>query len=65
MMGDWLITFEFNQLPVKQKTPFEEQWNFEEIRNGFWLDAQHRIVHEPRGVYWVPPSRILVIERLQ
>lgn len=65
MIGDFIITFEFNRQPKRLETPLETQWDFEEIRNGFWLDAQHVIVRENRGVYWVPPSRIMVIERRQ
>ena len=65
MVGDFTVVFEFNRTPRRLDTPLETQWDFEELRNGFWLDAQHTIVREPRGVYWIPPSRIIVIEKRQ
>lgn len=65
MIGDFKITYEFNRLPRQLQTPIESQYNFEELRDGFWLDAQHKLVREDRGVYWIPSSRIMIIERLQ
>lgn len=65
MIGDFKITFEFNRLPRQLQTPIEAQYDFKELNNGFWIDQQHQLVREDRGVYWIPPSRIMVIERLQ
>jgi len=61
-LGDWTITFEFNQRPRRIKTPFTEQWAFEEIKEGFWLNADHQLCRVGQGHYWIPPSRIMLIE---
>ena len=63
LIGDWTVIFEFNRQPMRLNTPFEEQWDFDKLKEGFWLDAQRQIVHEPRGVFWIPPSRIMMIEK--
>lgn len=62
-MGDWFITFEFNRMPRRIENPLEEQYALEELIGGFWLDANHRLVREPRGKYFIPASRIILIER--
>lgn len=64
MTGDFRITFEFNRLPRQLQTPMESQYDFKELSNGFWINEQHTLVREDRGKYWIPPSRIMVIERL-
>lgn len=63
--GDWRVTFEFNQRPRWVQTPLESQWTFEEIKDGFWLNADHKICRRSQGHYWVPPSRIMMIEPLE
>lgn len=60
--GDWIVTFEFNRLPRRLVTPFEAQWSFEDLKDGFWLSADHQICRKGQGHYWVPPSRIMLIE---
>jgi hypothetical protein len=64
-LGDWIVTFEFNRLPQRRQTPLESQWAFEEIKDGFWLNADHQICRQGQGHYWVPPSRIMLIEPLE
>lgn len=63
--GDWIVTFEFNRTPQRRHTPLESQWAFEEIKDGFWLNADHQICRMSQGHYWVPPSRIMLIEPLE
>lgn len=65
MIGDWVVVFEFNRTPRRLQTPFDSQWHFEELTSGFWLDASYELVREPRGVWWIPPGRIIMIEKVQ
>lgn len=65
MIGDWIITFELARGVRRIQTPLDRQWDFDELRHGFWLDANHNLTTENRGVYWVPPSQIKLIQRLQ
>lgn len=64
MMGDWIIVFKFNQQRRRVQTPMESQYHFEEVRDGFWIDEQHKLVRENRGKYWIPASQIEVIEKV-
>jgi len=61
-VGDWIVVFEFNQQPRRLQTPFEKQWNLNELKQGFWIDADHQLCHESQGRFWIPPSRIMWIE---
>lgn len=63
MLADWIVTFEFARQSRRVETPFESQWDFEELRNGFWVNEQYELVREPRGKYWIPPGRIMHIEK--
>jgi hypothetical protein len=63
--GDWTVIFEFNKLPQRRQTPLSEQWTFEEIKDGFWLNADHQLCRRSQGHYWIPPSRIMWIEPLE
>lgn len=65
MIGDFKITFEFSRTPRQIQTPIESQYDFTELKDGFWIDKQHQLVRADRGVYWIPAGRIMVIERLQ
>ncbi len=60
--GDWIVTFEFNQRPRRLETPFTEQWAFEDLKGGFWINADHQLCRVSQGHYWIPPSRIMMIE---
>jgi len=64
-LGDWKITYDLSGQPRRVENPLDTQWRFEELKDGFWIDAQYQLVREPRGVYWIPPGRILVIEKRQ
>ena len=63
MLGDFIIIFEYNRTPRRIQNPAEAQWDFEQIRDGFWVDKELQLVHERRGHYWIPPSRIILIEK--
>jgi hypothetical protein len=65
MIGDWVIVFMFSGQRRRLQTPIESQYEFKELSTGFWIDEQHQLVRENRGKYWIPPSQIEVIERLQ
>lgn len=60
--GDWIVTFEFNQRPRRLETPFTEQWTFEDLKGGFWINADHQLCRQGQGHYWIPPSRIMMIQ---
>ena len=61
--GDFTVTFEFNRVPRKVRTPDHEQWTFEDLKDGFWVMQDMRICRMSQGEYWIPPSRIILIER--
>ena len=64
MIGDWIVTFEFARQPRRVQTPFERQWEFNDIKDGFWITHEHQLCAESQGTYWIPPSRIIMIERV-
>ena len=65
MIGDFTITFEFNLQRNHIRTPLESQYDLDELKHGFWLDQNRNLTREDRGRWWIPPSRIVLIERLQ
>jgi hypothetical protein len=64
MTGDWIIVFNFSGSRRRVQTPIESQYEFKEVRDGFWIDEQHQLVRENRGKYWIPASQIEVIEKM-
>ena len=60
--GDYRVVFEFERRLVQLQTPFSEQWTFEQLANGFWIDEEPKLVRESQGKYWIPPSRLVRIE---
>ena len=64
MKGDWAVTFMFNRMPRRVQTPFAEQWDFNDLTEGFWINAQLELCRERQGGIWIPPSQILMIERV-
>lgn len=63
-MGDWRITFEFANRQRTISTPLEQRWAFEELRSGFWITRDFVLCPQSQGVYWIPPSRLIMIERV-
>lgn len=63
-LGDWEVVFEFNNTPRRVKTPLEKQWNLEDLKQGFWVTPELALCTESQGKYWIPPSRILYIEKI-
>jgi hypothetical protein len=63
-IGDWTVTFTFNRQPRRVQTPFTEQWDFNDLKEGFWINAQLELCRERQGGIWIPPSQILMIERV-
>jgi hypothetical protein len=64
MIGDWEIIFEFNNTPRRVRTPLEQRWNFDDLKQGFWVTPELKLCAESQGRYWIPPSRILYIENV-
>ncbi len=64
MQGDWIVTFMLARQPRKVQTPFERQWNFDDLKDGFWITHEHQICPVAQGAFWIPPSQILLIERV-
>ncbi len=60
--GDWIVTFEFNRQPRRSRTPDHEPWTFEDLKDGFWIQEDYRLCRINQGTYWIPPSRIMLIE---
>ena len=65
MIGDFIITFNFNREIKRIQTPAESQYNFNEIKDGFWLDQNRNLCREDRGKYWIPGGQIVTIEVLK
>ena len=64
MTGDWTVTFMFNRQPRRVQTPFSEQWDFNDLKEGFWITPQQELCRERQGSVWIPPSQIVMIERV-
>lgn len=64
MLGDWIIVFRFNTQRRRVQTPIESQYDFNELKDGFWIDENHKLVRESRGKYWIPPGQVDHIEKL-
>jgi hypothetical protein len=35
----------------------------EDLKDGFWITANHALCREAQGAYWIPPSQIVLIEK--
>ncbi len=62
MHGEFTVTFELNRVPRRLNTPDHEQWTLEDLQNGFWITRDHKLCRQSQGTYWIPPSRIILIE---
>ena len=62
--GDWEVTFEFNRQPRRAKTPDHEPWTLEDLKDGFWINEDYLLCRFPQGQYFIPASRVMVIERV-
>lgn len=61
--GDWLVTYELARQHRRAATPDHEPWTLEQLVDGFWLTDEHIICRPNQGRYFVPASRIILIER--
>ena len=62
-MSDWIVTFEFNRQPRRVRTPDHEPWTFADLTGGFWITQDFILCRMTQGKYWIPPARIVMIER--
>jgi hypothetical protein len=61
--GPFFVTFEIAGRPRRQPTPDHEHWSLDDLKNGFWITREHILCRESQGQYWIPPSRIVLIEK--
>lgn len=61
--GPFFVTFEIARRPVRKPTPDHENWSMEDLKDGFWVTIDHALCRESQGQYWIPPSRIILIEK--
>jgi len=62
MQGEFTVTFELNRVPRKVSTPDHEPWTLEDLQNGFWINKDYKLCRQSQGTYWIPPSRLILIE---
>ena len=61
--GDFFITFEISRQPRRTATPDHEPWSLADIVNGFWITPDYVPCRPNQGKYFIPASRIMLIER--
>jgi len=61
--GPFYVTFEVNLREVRQPTPDHEHWTLDMLKDGFWVTQEHILCRETQGHFWIPPSRIVLIEK--
>ena len=61
--GPFYVTFEVARMAVRQATPDHERWSMEDLKDGFWITKDHILCREKQGHYWIPPARIVLIEK--
>lgn len=59
---EFIVYFEFMSERFQRNTPDHEQWALDDIKDGFWLTKDMNLCRASQGHYWVPPSRILLVE---
>lgn len=62
--GPFTVTFYFKGQSVNVMTPDHEPWSMDDIKKGFWVSEERQLCRESQGRFWVPPSMIMLIERL-
>lgn len=63
MEGPFWVTFEIARQPRRIQTPDHEPWSLEDIIGGFWVTPEYTMCRPSQGKYFIPPSRLVVIER--
>ena len=36
-----------------------------DFKDGFWIDSEGRLSNQTSGKYWIPPSRIYYVEKVE
>jgi len=63
MDGPFYVTFEISRQYRRVATPDHERWTLDDIKDGFWITAHYVLCRESQGQYWVPPSKIVIVEK--
>jgi hypothetical protein len=63
MDGPFQVTFEIARGYQRRPTPDHETWTLEDLTGGFWVTADHILCRPSQGKYFIPPSRIVLIEK--
>lgn len=62
--GPFYVTFNVGKQPRRLPTPDHENWNLGMLKDGFWITKQFVPCHERQGHYWIPPSQLVLIEKI-
>jgi hypothetical protein len=63
MDGPFWVTFEVARQNRRAPTPDHEPWTLDDLVNGFWITPDFTLCRPSQGKYFIPPSRIVVIEK--
>jgi len=61
--GPFWVTFTIAGRQRRSATPDHENWNLEDLQNGFWVTVEHVLCRESQGQYWIPPAQIVLVEK--
>ena len=39
--------------------------NIYDFKDGFWIDSEGRLSNQTSGKFWIPPSRIYYVEKVE
>jgi hypothetical protein len=62
--GPFFVTFNVGRQPRRVSTPDHENWKLEMLKDGFWITQQFVPCQESQGHYWIPPSQVILIEKI-
>jgi hypothetical protein len=61
--GDFWVHYEIARQPRRSVTPDHEPWSLNDIINGFWITEDYRLCRISQGKWFIPASRIILVER--
>lgn len=61
-MADYYVIFDCGSRQMRKLIP--SHWNISDVKDGFWVDKDLNICHTHSVKFWVPPSKIQYIEKV-
>jgi hypothetical protein len=67
-MFDYVCVYDFNRVPLAQGTNHIARFEHDGVfafKDGFWITEDLAFTKGHDAKYWIPPSRILYVEKVE